>query len=278
MYVRPSEAEKYTGIFEPSWLYSVGVSGEERADGARRFVLRGFRHPPDPVDKGKYRTDAPDARPIRVPIPGLARLPRTGTCTIGLLDVFWDSKGLIEPEAFRAINDERVLMRSEGERCMPETRSLPRSSFRITDRGRAGRKLTWRRSKSGAQSQGTARTEAAQPDGICRLGTVIAHTPTDEVNDWKLMVIFEWDGGQVRNEWEFWSFPRTGSIPGQERIFSNIEALQPVPDARREYERVFDVHDTSRDGTCDREQVDGRAAICDGRRQGVVDERARGAV
>ena len=126
-----------------------------------------------------------------------------------------------------------------------------------------------------------ARTEAAQPDGICRLGTVIAHTPTDEVNDWKLMVIFEWDGGQVRNEWEFWSFPRTGSIPGQERIFSNIEALQPVPlDARREYESAYLTFTIPRGtelaivnkltGAC--------VAICDGRRQGVVDERARGAV
>lgn len=244
MYVRPSEAEKYTGIFEPSWLYSVEES----------LAKKGLT---ERVDSFFEASGIHLIRSIKENIermrrtPGLSGFqyldlrdfPGQGHNTIGLLDVFWDSKGLIEPEAFRAINDERVLlMRSEGRTLYAGDAIIAEIELSNYGPGPCGPgKLTWQlRSKSGAQSQGTLRTEAAQPDGICRLGTVIAHTPTDEVNDWKLMVIFEWDGGQVRNEWEFWSFPRTGSIPGQERIFSNIEALQPVlPDARREYESAY---------------------------------------
>lgn len=244
MYVRPSEAEKYTGVFEPSWLHSVEESLEKKGLTPRidSFIEASGTH--------FIRSMKENIERMRR-TPGLSGFqyldlrdfPGQGHNTIGLLDMFWDSKGLIEPETFRAINDERVLLMRSDVRTVHAGESIE-AEIELSNFG-AGPcgpgKLTWRlHSTGGVMSQGTLRAEAVPAGCIGRLGTIITATPPDEAHAWTLSVVFEWEGGQVCNEWEFWSFPRTGAIPGQDRIFNSIEALhQALPDAKREYADGF---------------------------------------
>jgi beta-galactosidase len=116
MYVRPSEEAKYTGILRPTWLRSIlptlaakGLDGRIdefiRASGVH--LIRALK---ENVERAR-RT------------PGLAGIqlldirdfPGQGHATTGILDVFWESKGLIEPATFTRFNGDRVLlMRSSG--------------------------------------------------------------------------------------------------------------------------------------------------------------------
>lgn len=244
MYVRPSEEGKYTGIFEPSWLRSVKESLAKKglAERVDSFYEASGTH--------LIRSMKENVERLRR-TPGLSGFqyldlrdfPGQGHNTIGLLDVFWDSKGLIEPEAFRAINDERVLlMRSSGRTVHAGEAIEAEIDLSNFGEGLSGPgRLIWRlKHANGICSEGVMQTGAARQGCIVRLGSIVAATPSGEANALMLEVAFECGGHTIRNAWEFWAFPRIAAIPGQERIFCSIEELRPaIPDAKRHYENPY---------------------------------------
>ncbi|MCA9915601.1 MAG: hypothetical protein KC496_19740, partial [Anaerolineae bacterium] len=102
MYVRPSEAQKYTGALRPSWLESIEETFAAKIISPERveeFIQASGMHM-----VRTYKENIERARRTR----GLAGLqlldirdfPGQGHATTGILDMFWDSKGLIEPDTF----------------------------------------------------------------------------------------------------------------------------------------------------------------------------------
>lgn len=111
IYPNYAEMEKYTGVLKP-WNFEIFH---------RRLAEKGMLDQADDFFQASgafsaicYRADIEIA--LRTPGMGgfqlldLQDYPGQGTALVGILDAFMDSKGLIEPEAFRRFNDEVVLL------------------------------------------------------------------------------------------------------------------------------------------------------------------------
>ncbi|WP_020580278.1 glycoside hydrolase family 2 protein [Actinopolymorpha alba] len=120
MYARFSEAKKFTGIMEPSWL-------DQARDG---LGSKGILHE---ADRYVEASGALQARCLKelferlrrtpglsgVQMLNLTDFPGQGTALNGVLDVFWDEKGHIEAEEFRRFNAETVLLCESARRTYP---------------------------------------------------------------------------------------------------------------------------------------------------------------
>ena len=111
IYPNYDEMPKYTGVLRP-WNFEIFRRDLERAgmlDQADDFFRASGAFAVE-----LYRSDIEAA--IRTPEFGgyqlldLQDFPGQGTALVGILDAFMDSKGLIEPEAWRRFNDEVVLL------------------------------------------------------------------------------------------------------------------------------------------------------------------------
>lgn len=111
IYPNYDEMQKYTGVLRP-WNLALFRRDLERAgmlDQAGDFFRASGAFAVE-----LYRADIEAA--IRTPEFGgyqlldLQDFPGQGTALVGILDAFMDSKGLIEPEAWRRFNDEAVLL------------------------------------------------------------------------------------------------------------------------------------------------------------------------
>ena len=111
MYARPQEADKYHGVIYPAWLDYVHET----------LAAKGLRERVDDFIQASgthivrtYKENIERARRTR----GLAGFqlldirdfPGQGHATTGILDVFWDSKGLVEPETFAEFNRAVTLL------------------------------------------------------------------------------------------------------------------------------------------------------------------------
>lgn len=113
---RRTKQKKYQGVLRPHWLETT------TATLAKKNVL-------SRVPEWKRATGIHLIRALKESLekarrtPGLSGVqlldirdfPGQGHATTGVLDVFWDSKGIVDPETFRSFNGERVLlMRAAG--------------------------------------------------------------------------------------------------------------------------------------------------------------------
>jgi beta-galactosidase len=209
MYVRPSEAEKYTGVLRPSWLESVLETLEAKGMTARldAYIQASGRH-----IARTYKENIERARRTR----GLAGLqlldirdfPGQGHATTGLLDMFWDSKGLVEPETFAQVNSAVVLLMRAPSPTFWNGEALT-VDLEVSNFGHdmiAGEPLRWelRDRQSGETLTGEVGVGPA-PVGtvtpLCRLEVPLP--AAESAHAWELRV----ELGGAENSWHFWSFP-----------------------------------------------------------------------
>ncbi|MFB9279568.1 glycoside hydrolase family 2 protein [Cohnella cellulosilytica] len=111
MYARPEEKAKYTGVLRPTWLETI----EEtlRAKGLEERVeewieatgVHQVRALKEAMERARRTPGA-----AGVQLLDIRDFPGQGHATTGLLDVFWDSKGTIEPERALDFNGPTVLL------------------------------------------------------------------------------------------------------------------------------------------------------------------------
>ncbi|PYY27261.1 glycoside hydrolase family 2 protein [Paenibacillus illinoisensis] len=117
MYVRPQEREKYTGVLRPSWLESIEESIARRglADDVEDFQHASGIHLMRSLKEAMERVRrTPDAAGIQ--LLDIRDFPGQGHATTGVLDVFWESKGIVEPAAFKQFNESIVLLLGSRQR------------------------------------------------------------------------------------------------------------------------------------------------------------------
>jgi beta-galactosidase len=234
MYVRPSEVSKYSGILRPNWLYTTletleakQLTGrvDEFIEATGSLLVRSLK---EAMERAR-RT----AGLSGIQLLDIRDFPGQGHATTGILDVFWDSKGIIEPDAFRSFNDETVLvMRSSGRTFFAgeaHTVEIECSHFGSKSINEAA--LRWELTSDGQTIRSGSFHDLHIPQGrlhfIGRI-QVDAEANATLAQALELRVTLEYQETRVLNQWEFWAFPRTQKLQNESRIWSNVWSLRPA--------------------------------------------------
>lgn len=208
MYVRPEEAAKYHGAVQPSWLESVQASLESKHLTGRvsEFIEASGLH-----IARTYKENIERARRTRglagIQLLDIRDFPGQGHATTGLLDMFWDSKGILEAEAFARFNGAVVLLMRAASPTFWNNHPLT-VDIEVSNFGAAlpAQTLVWRlRDRtSGAVREGEVSVPAAPAGDITPLARLrIPLQDDDAPHAWELSVHL----GAVENRWHLWSFP-----------------------------------------------------------------------
>ena len=144
--------------------------------------------------------------------------PGQGTALIGLLDPFWDSKGLIAPEAFHRFcgptvplarlpkrtytADETLLAQVDVAHYGPADLTSAKASWTIKDS--AGREV----------AAGMLEPKSLPTGELTTVGTVEASL-NKVVAPARLTLTVALDGTPIANDWNFWVYPtEVGTAPG----------------------------------------------------------------
>lgn len=227
MYVRPQEATKYHGALQPAWLDSFAESLQSKGltDRVETFIAASGRH-----IARTYKENIERARRTR----GLAGLqlldirdfPGQGHATTGLLDMFWDSKGLLEAQDFARFNSAVVLlMRTAsptGWNAHPLSVDLEVSNFGAAEL--PAQVLHWqlRDRDTGLTHAGHIDVPPAPIGDITPLARLsIALEDDGQPHAWELRVQL----GEHENHWHLWTFPaaQPNAFP---RVSSRLNVLR----------------------------------------------------
>ncbi|WP_068500982.1 sugar-binding domain-containing protein [Paenibacillus kribbensis] len=209
------EVEKYSGTLRPVNLEVI------HADMKKRGLLGDlpqFVHGTGMLALQLYRDEIEAA--LRTPSLGgfqlldLHDFPGQSTATVGILNAFWESKGLIEPHKFREFCGPTVLLLRMPKRIYMNAelftaeisiahfaaRDIPPSSIQWTIQDGEGRIL----------DQGSLQTDTIPLGSGQPLGRLVSHAPHRIQKSDRLTVSLELAGSEVRNEWTFWVYECIG--------------------------------------------------------------------
>jgi beta-galactosidase len=232
MYVRPSEESKYTGILRPNWLKTTVETleskkltdrVEEFGEASGALLVRCLK---ETMEKSR-RTPGLSG----IQLLDIRDFPGQGHATTGILDVFWDRKGIIEPELFRRFNDETVLvMRSEGRTLYAgETYEVRLECSHFGSEPIRDGVLRWELAAAGTRACGGSISGVNIAAGsLGFIGLVPLQVEGPQAQALELQVTLEYgEGRQAVNSWEFWVYPRPCLHSKVNRIWSNVWGLRP---------------------------------------------------
>ena len=228
MYARPQEADKYQGVIYPSWLDYVtetldakGVRGriDDYIQASGTHIVRTYK---ENIERARRTRGLSGFQLLDI-----RDFPGQGHATTGILDMFWDSKGLIEPEAFAEFNDAvTLLMRAptptfwNGDWLEVE---IEISNFGYT--AIPAGSMQWELRSAEATLSGQINVPEASAGELTALGRLTIPLPNSEVGRaWELKVEF----GGTRNRWHVWSYPQPRLIEGAAQVCTRLPALRPA--------------------------------------------------
>jgi beta-galactosidase len=150
--------------------------------------------------------------------------PGQGHATTGILDMFWDSKGLVEPNVFAQSNGAQTLLMQAPSRTVRGGTAflvdLELSNFgaHMTDIVVQWEILT----HSERHAAGELTVTMARSGQITSLGQLRLDTPADQAHTWLLKARV----GDITNEWNFWSFPEIDASQPHPNVSCNIPSLR----------------------------------------------------
>ncbi|GAE28773.1 hypothetical protein [Halalkalibacter hemicellulosilyticus] len=231
MYIDPSIEEKFTGHLKSAWLDSFKQSleakgWEQRVEQFKQVtgvhMVRSYKE----IMERARRT----SKLAGIQLLDIRDFPGQGHATTGVLDVFWDRKGVIEPKEFKQFNDARVLLMRTDRRTfyggeeLEATLELSNFGARI-DQG----VLKWEiHDGETLLSQGEQSVSSLEAGMIHAFETVRMTAVEDRPVQYLLSVTFEYAGIKLENEWDFWSYPRKPLPIGTEQIWTNMKELNSL--------------------------------------------------
>jgi hypothetical protein len=156
----------------------------------------------------------------------LQDFPGQSTATVGLLDAFWDSKGLVTPQAFREFCSSTVPLLRMAKMVYQNDETFE-AGVELAHFGPApltNSMVTWK-VRNGATVLGEGKFIAAHiPLGN---GFQLGHItlPLASVRTAaKLDVLVEVAGTEARNRWNIWVYPKTAvNTPSSVQIFEQLD-------------------------------------------------------
>jgi len=229
MYVRPSEAAKYTGALRPSWLESVEATFEAKGITSR---VDEYIHASGIHMVRTYKENIERARRSRglagIQLLDIRDFPGQGHATTGILDMFWDSKGLVEPADFAAFNDDVVLLMRSPSPTFWNNEPIE-VEIDVSNFGReaiTNNILHWELvdETQSIHLSGDMKVATAPVGELTSLGRLSIAIDVEGAHAWELRVNF----GDVSNRWHLWSYPYPQLENASFTISTRIKELRNV--------------------------------------------------
>lgn len=210
MYPNFNEIGKYSGVLEPR---NFNLFKE-------RLAMNGMLHQADDFFKATGAHTVLQYKEVneallRTPLSGgfqllgLADFPGQGSAYVGLLDAFWEDKGLVTPEKFRESCGPTVLLARFPKRVCSGSENLP-VKFLLYNYGEKtvkGATLTWElKDEDGSVvTAGKLSHAAVAQSSVDSLATFrLAFDRVEKPGKYTLHATMP-DG--LHNEWDFWVYP-----------------------------------------------------------------------
>lgn len=233
MYVRPQEREKYTGVLRPSWLESIDDSITRRglADDVEDFQHASGIHLMRSLKEAMERVRrTPDAAGIQ--LLDIRDFPGQGHATTGVLDVFWESKGIVEPAAFKQFNESIVLLLGSRQRTYyaGEPVHIEASISHYGEKPIVDASIHWKLIRNNIiEDEGEWAHGDISCGSVVSLGRLTIQAPKDGAAAFVIEAEIrsghsETVAGSV---WYGWSFPHYHPHDRSHRIWNCVGELQP---------------------------------------------------
>ncbi len=211
MYPDFGEMKKYTGVLEPR---NFGVFRERLARNGMLQQAEDFFRATGAHTVLQYK--AVNEALLRTPnsggfqLLGLADFPGQGSAFVGILDAFWESKGLVSPEKFRESCAPTVLLARFPKRTYRNTETFE-AVLELYHYGAVpvrNKPLHWKLTEASgriiaAGKLKSVHAECATTDTLCRI-----EVPLNEIGKAGKYILQAELEGIARNEWNLWVYPQ----------------------------------------------------------------------
>ena len=153
---------------------------------------------------------------------GLADFPGQGSAFVGILDAFWESKGLVTPEKFRESCAPTVLLARLPKRIFRagEKLNVLIELYHYGNREIKKGEMFWTlvNSKGNIFYKGKLHTKRVEPATVDSLGRIMIELGEVRSPD-KLTLRAELDG--IKNEWDIWVYPEQKEVSDDGFVFTD---------------------------------------------------------
>lgn len=145
---------------------------------------------------------------------GLADFPGQGSAFVGILDAFWEDKGLVSPEKFRESCAPVVLLA-----CLPKRTFRPEETLEVEfdiyhfgPEALKGKRVNWTLADEGGYviGKGALKQKTVEPSTVDSLGRITC--PLVAVTK-ACKLTLRAELGDVKNEWDIWVYPQPADMP-----------------------------------------------------------------
>lgn len=214
VYPDMTEIEKYTGVLDPLNFKAVKIELENK--GLIQYA-KDFTYNSGKLAALLYKEEI--ERALKTPsfdgfqLLQLQDFPGQGTALVGLLNAFWESKGVISAEEFSQFNSEIVpLIRFE--KAVYESGENFKASLEVTNfyEEKTAQTLDW----SITNSSGKIVKEGSLSDlnltigNNANLGTI--NYPVNVTKAEKLNISVRLKGTKYKNNWNIWVYPKDVAV------------------------------------------------------------------
>lgn len=215
VYPNLKEIDKYTGVLDPLNFKGVRQELERkgRLDRADDY-LKASGHLAYILYKEEIERAMKTAGCSGFQLLDLHDFPGQGTALVGLLDAFWESKGVVDAETFRqACSPVTLLVRfPKAVYTMGETFEADVEVANYTDRDIENPRLRWTLvNEAGNRVAGSDLECKALPVGFNETGSRI-QVPLNLERATRLTLNLMLDGTPYRNSWSIWAYPASPAV------------------------------------------------------------------
>lgn len=210
MYPDFEEMKKYTGVLEPRnfKVYQDRLAKNGMLHQAGDFFRATGAHTVlqyKEVNEALLRTSTSGGFQLL----GLSDFPGQGSAFVGILDAFWESKGLVTPEKYRESCAPIVLLARLPKRTYTnaETFTVKMEIYHFGPEAIRKGQLTWQlEDESGdIAASGKLSHKEIPFSTVDSLGVI--HIPLDKITTAGRYTLKARIAGNIRNEWDIWVYP-----------------------------------------------------------------------
>ena len=211
------EMRKYTGVFKPGNFAMIRdhMASKGLLDLAPRYVEATGKHAAL-LYKEEVEVLLRTPNHAGIQLLSLRDYPGTGTSLVGILDPFWDSKGLITPEAFQRFCGPTVPLLRFPKRTWSEEESFAAEAelvhFGETDLAAVTPVWSIKDEHGRELAAGVLPVIPAKTGTLTKLGRIEASLAGAKV-PCKLTVTLKLKGTASANDWEIWAYPSSKQKP-----------------------------------------------------------------
>ena len=223
VYPDMSEIEKYTGVLKP--LNFIAVKNDLEKKGLLP-IAKDFTYNSGKLAAILYKEEI--ERAMKTPsfdgfqLLQLQDFPGQGTALVGLLNAFWESKGVISPEEFSQFNSELVpLIRFEKAVYEDGENFKATIEFANFYEEKENHTINWTiTDESGnAVKSGSLENINLKIGNNTNLGTIDYAVKVTKAK--KLTITVSLEGTKYKNSWNIWTFPKEVNLEKEAIVVTN---------------------------------------------------------